>query len=433
MQKFGLGNSMKIITLLCAAMLSCGASATEIFETPLDNGMDNAIVKAFSDATSANITDPANSLSLEDIRTTIETISINGNNLCVSFNDEKVKNLLSSKGIGVWNGESGTIVAWIADLSSADSSLLSGEGDTDFVKKLQAAATQNKFNVMFPVMDLDDVQQVNSQTIVSHSDELIAKASKRYDAKYFVSGVMERDASNDSYSVKWTLCDAEGKSLGSGANSGDADTASSQMSSQIAQVLMNSSKPESTAAAVPAATSANEADTITPVTGDGSIELGPVKGGVRVLITDIENVADYPRIKRILITYGYESDIQVLGYNSEGVIFLIPTGSSPAILDGTFTHASEFTKVAPWTYRFNESKGTAKPADNVGSVTTTTSQRVTSSINNFGNEAYTRETVKQTVEVTTTVPQKPAGDTSNDVPVITITDDSDNSSVALER
>ena len=44
------------------------------------------------------------------------------------------------------------------------------------------------------------------------------------------------------------------------------------------------------------------------------------------------------------------------------------------------------------------------------------------------------ETVNETVEVTTTVPaQKPAGDTSNDVPVITITDDSDNSSVALER
>ena len=426
---------MKIITLLCAAMLCCGASATEIFETPLDNGMDNAIVKAFSDATSANVTDPSNSLSLEDIRTTIETISINGNNLCVSFNDEKVKNLLSSKGIGVWNGETGTIVAWIADLSSADSSLLSGEGEAEFVKKLQGAASQNKFNIMFPVMDLDDVQQVNSQTIVSHSDELIAKASKRYDAKYFVSGVMERDSANNGYSVKWNLCDAEGKSLGSGANSGDADTATSQMSAQIAQVLMNSSNTGSTAApAAPVATSANEADTITPVTDDGSIALGPVKGGVRVLITDIENVADYPRIKRILITYGYESDIQVLGYNSEGVIFLIPTGSSPAILDGTFTHASEFTKVAPWTYRFNESKGAAKPADNVGSVTTTTTQRVTSSINNYGNEAYTKETVKQTVEVTTTVPaQKPAGDTSNDVPVITITDDSDNSSVALER
>lgn len=425
---------MKLITVLCAAMLSCGANATEIFETPLDNGMDNAIVKAFSDATSANVTDPANSLSLEDIRTTIDTISINGNYLQVSFNDEKISNLLSSKGIGVWNGETGTIVAWIADLSSADSSLLSGEGSTDFVQKLQSSAQKNKFSIMFPVMDLDDVQQVNSQTIVSHSDEKIAKASKRYDAKYFVSGVMERDSDGNSYSVKWNLCDAEGKSLGSGSNSGDADTASAQMSAQIAQVLMNSSKSTAADSAAPAATSANEADTITPVNGDGSIELGPVKGGVRVLITDIENVADYPKIKRILITYGYESDIQVLGYNSDGVIFLIPTGSSPAILDGTFTHASEFTKVGPWTYRFNESNGSAKPADNVGSVTTTTTQRVTSSINNYGNDAYTKETVRQTVEVTTTVPAAaPAGDTSNDVPVITITDDSDNSSVALEK
>ncbi len=427
---------MKLITLLCAAMISCGASATEIIETPLDNGMDNAIVKAFSDATSANITDPSNSLSLEEIRTTIDKISINGNYLSVSFNDEKVQSLLSQKGIGVWNGESGTIVAWIADLSSDDASLLSGEGEVEFVQKLQSQAQQNKFNIMFPVMDLDDVQKVNSQTIVSHSDEIIANASKRYDAKYIVTGVMESKPSINEYSVKWNLCDAQGKSLGSGSNSGDVSSTTSQMSVQIAQVLMNSTSAQNPQAnTAPVQTAANEAEPITEVATDGNIALGPVKGGVRVLITDIQNVADYPRIKRILITYGYESDIEVLGYNQQGVVFLIPTGSSPAILDGTFTHASEFTKIGPWTYRFNESKGDAKPAQNIGSVTTSTSQRVTSSINNFGDGAYTKETVRQTVEVTTTVPKQeaPKGDTSNDVPVITITDDSDSSSVALEN
>lgn len=63
------------------------------------------------------------------------------------------------------------------------------------------------------------------------------------------------------------------------------------------------------------------------------------------MFTGVDNVSDYPKINKILISYGYEADISVLGYNSQGVIFLIPTGSSPSILDGTLAHAGEFTKL----------------------------------------------------------------------------------------
>ena len=73
----------------------------------------------------------------------------------------------------------------------------------------------------------------------------------------------------------------------------------------------------------------------------------------------------------------------------------------------------------PGTYRYNLSKGQDKAPSNVGTVSHSSSQRVTSSINNFGDTAYTKKTVKRTEEVTVQQVQ-PEG-----VPVITLTDDSD--------
>ena len=37
------------------------------------------------------------------------------------------------------------------------------------------------------------------------------------------------------------------------------------------------------------------------------------------MFTGVDNVSDYPKINKILISYGYESDISVLGYNSQGL------------------------------------------------------------------------------------------------------------------
>ena len=248
---------------------------------------------------------------------------------------------------------------------------------------------------MFPVMDLDDVQNVNAQTILSHSDKILATASKRYNAKYFVAGAIE--GSDDSYAVKWNAYDEAGKALGSGQCSGTLADTTSQMSREVAKVLMQNIDPQ----ANQSQTSADEVQDLTQTSTGGEIYLGPTKGGVIVQLNGVDNVADYPRIKRILITYGYEADIEVLGYNNDGVIFMIPTGSNPAILDGTLAHAGEFTKVADWTYNFNKSNGVVSAGNSIGTVERSNSQRVTSNLNGYGGKAYTTHKVDKTVEVTT--------------------------------
>ncbi|MGN0894147.1 MAG: hypothetical protein ACI4ND_04035, partial [Succinivibrio sp.] len=123
------------------------------------------------------------------------------------------------------------------------------------------------------------------------------------------------------------------------------------------------------------------------------------------------------------ITYGYEADITVLGYSENGVVILIPTGSAPEILDGTLSHAGEFTKTADWTYRFNRSEGAVSRDPSIGTVSTTVN-RVKTNLNDYEGKAYSRETVNTKIEVTESTVIKEKGD---NVPVIYLTDDSSDS------
>ncbi len=121
------------------------------------------------------------------------------------------------------------------------------------------------------------------------------------------------------------------------------------------------------------------------------------------MFTGVDNVSDYPKInKDSNLDNGYEADIFCIPLLTihRALLLLIPTGSSPSILDGTLAHAGEFTKVGDWIYKFNKSSGVASAGNGVGTVTRTTTNRVTSNMNGYGGEAYTKKTVKRTVEVT---------------------------------
>lgn len=409
---------MKLQALLVAMLMSSQAMAVQVFEKPVSDGMDKAILDSFREATASSAIDDTSKISLDEIKSAVSSLRINNDNFEISFDDGKLKNLLSSQGIASWNGLSDPVLVWLADVEESGINVINGDSDNEFAVALNQASNKNNYNLMFPVMDLDDVEKVNAQTILSHSDKILATASKRYDAKYFVAGAIEKNSGDNTYTVKWNAYDDEGKSLGNGQTQGTLEETSTAMSRDVAKVLMQNISSDTATAQN---TSSDEVESMTTTDPDGGIVLGPVKGGVRVMFTGVDNVSDYPKINKILISYGYESDISVLGYNSQGVIFLIPTGSSPSILDGTLAHAGEFTKVGDWIYKFNKSSGVASAGNGVGTVTRTTTNRVTSNMNGYGGEAYTKKTVKRTVEVTTKI-EPPAQDGA---PVINLTDDSE--------
>ena len=374
---------MKALVLLLGFIGGTQVLASQIVEKSLDAGMDNAIKSAFCECANELLLDNADKVHLDSIRKSIKHMSIDGAMLRVSFDDEMVKSAIMSNPSFVHAGFNGSVLCWLADLTEgSDGRVLGGDGDNPVVAALVDNAKKNNYTMSFPIMDLEDVQKVNAQTIVTHSDTILASASKRYDANFFLAGVISKDTETNSYSVKWNVFDKDGKGLNHGESSGSADELSAKLCKDVAWGLSEFS----VAAAPEIKTSAGEDNPLDIASEGANIVLGPVKGGVRVLITDVYSVMDISRIKRILITYGYESDIRVLGYEGNGIIFLVPTGSSPAILDGTFTHASEFSKIGAWTYHFNQPAGEARPPANIGTVGAS-NNRVTSDISIYAGSS----------------------------------------------
>ncbi|MGN1281489.1 MAG: DUF2066 domain-containing protein [Succinivibrio sp.] len=412
---------MKYSALLLSLFLTSQVMASEVFQKPIEDGMDRAILDSFNQLVGKEVIDDISSVSIDDIKHAVGSVRLKDEYFEITFDDTKVRELLNSRGIATWSGLDSPVLVWLASVDENSISVLNGDSEDPVVTALKEASAKNNYNLMFPVMDLDDVSQVNGQTILSHSDKILAEASKRYDAEFFVAGAVDSSPETDEYMIKWNVYSADGTLLGSGQNFGLAQDSCTQMSRQVARVLMNNIVKEGNK---DLKTSAGEAESITDTQSDGSIALGPVQGGVRILVSGIDNISDYPKITRILISYGYEADITVLGYSADGVIFLIPTGSAPSILDGTLSHAGEFSKIGDWTYRFNRSAGQLNSDPSLGTVTTTTS-RVKTSLKDYDGKAYSKETVKKTVEVTTQNVIKEKGDS---VPVIYLTDDSSENS-----
>ncbi len=109
---------------------------------------------------------------------------------------------------------------------------------TNFAVALNQASNKNNYYPMFPVMDLDDVEKVNAQTIYLIQIDFSHSIKERYDAKYFVAGAIEKNSGDNTYAVKWNAYDDEGKSLGNGQTQGTLEETSTSMSRDVAKVLM---------------------------------------------------------------------------------------------------------------------------------------------------------------------------------------------------
>lgn len=410
---------MKFPYLLAAIAMTSSANAVVTVQKDVSIGMDAAIVEAFNEVASKQAIDDTGILQLDRVKDAVSSVKLNGENFEITFDENKINSVLRDSGIACWSGLSEPVLVWMTDVSSDESSIISADSTSTVMKSLIDDANASQYNLLFPLMDLDDIQNVNEQTILSHSDKILAKASSRYGVKFFISAALEKNEDVQQVTFKWNVFDNQGKILGNGENTGTTEEISKAATKEIAKVLMNNtieSQTDQNSTVIPL-TSADEQQNASDVAQEEDLSLGPVKGGVRVLFTGIDNVADYPAISKTLVMYGYESDVNVLAYQDSGVVFMIPTGSSPLILDGTLSHAGEFTKIAPWTYKYNKSHGSVVSSDTqTGTVSKRTEQIITTDIDKYNGQAYTTSTVQRTTEIT-----------QEEVPVaksnVTLTDD----------
>ncbi|MDF0535767.1 DUF2066 domain-containing protein [Shewanella sp. A32] len=101
------------------------------------------------------------------------------------FEHDKIINLLRAAGEPVWGRQRPLTLIWLASDENNQPQIVA-DGVTNDERQLFAdASSQRGIPVLFPLMDLDDLQAVNVNDVRGQFADTVARASARYQADYF--------------------------------------------------------------------------------------------------------------------------------------------------------------------------------------------------------------------------------------------------------
>jgi hypothetical protein len=343
------------LAVVAAAMIAHGAALAAdagdplVYEGPLSAGVDKALVAGYAQAAAALAPGSDVKAGAREAGRAA-SVSIKGGRVIVRFDRDKLSRELSSSGAAVWSGLSEPVLVWLADAGSGK--IVGGHSSDPLALAMSAAAQKLRYQLNFPLMDLDDVQALSAQSVLTHDDAAVAKASARYKPEFYVAAASS--ASGDSVDLRWDVYDSAGRKLGDGSAKAPMEEAASEAASGIARTLMdNVSAGSGDQASQESQSYSSDGDAAAADT------IGPRRGSVRIMVSGIGSISDLFAVRSAIITFGYERTIRVIGYTPQGVIYLVPTSASPAILDGTLAHSGSFTKTGDWIYRYNNGTGAA--------------------------------------------------------------------------
>lgn len=323
--------------------------------TTLDNALINAF-KSLESGLTLGMGQSSYNYTVDDIAPAIRgyTFEEDGN-LVVRFSVNAAERIIKNHGSLSWSGLSNPILVWMVGLNETEGTdkltLVSGQNLSRFAQAIINAAPDYKYRLMFPILDLEDVQKVQVNTVLNHEDTVLAEASQRYGADYFIAAAINNtDSSNSGVILKWNLYNKKGELIAQSSLTGLLEEVASLGAGDIARAVMTyqkeqkynpETKPEDT---TPAELTANNVD----------IErLGAGDGFIRIKVENVRALSDFNRIRKAFVTYGYDGDIRVIGYDNGSMILELVTNSNIVNLEGTIRRAGDFVYLAPWTYRFN--------------------------------------------------------------------------------
>ncbi len=346
-----------VLAAIAAALIAHGAAFAEeadplVYEGALADGVDKALAAGYAQAASSLAPGSSVNASAKEAGRAVSSVEIQGGKVVVKFDRDKLSRQLSSSGAAVWSGLKEPVLVWLADAGSGK--IIGGDSSDPLALSMSAAAQKLHYQLIFPLMDLDDVQAVSAQALLTHDDEALMKASARYKPTFYVAAASSKEG--DDFDLRWDVYDAGGRKLGNGSAKAAMDDAAAKAASGIASSLMENVSGEGgdQASQVSSPASAGQA-------AAAADTIGPRNGSVRILVSGIGSISDLYAVRSAIITFGYEGSTRAIGYTPQGVVFLVPTSASPAILDGTLAHSGTFTKTGDWIYRYNQGTGVADP------------------------------------------------------------------------
>ena len=316
----------------------------------IGSSLDEALLQGFSTVI-ARLSAGAYAPTAEDAAAALKDAKLSDGALSLTFDPAAIEKLLAAQGVALWDGLNNPIIVWMADYSLDKNTLVSGEHMSAFAASLNQCAADYQLRLMYPLMDLDDVTQVNEEVVLAHNNAQLAAASTRYGADFILAAAVSLQDS--IVSASWNLLDKNGTLIAQASLDGLSGEVAQTMAGDLARTL--------------AQHQGLSGETAAPGLQDPKLSdafaLGPYQGLVRVKVSGVRSLADLAAIKRTLIIYGYEDSVEVSALNDGALILEIPSNADPAILDGTMARAQDFAKEGPWTYRWLKTTGARAMGD----------------------------------------------------------------------
>lgn len=124
--------------------------------------------------------------------------------LSVDFDPSGVNDLLRSLNVPIWSQNRPMIVAWVENEALGHpAEILGSDSNNETVTLLKQQADQHGLPILFPLMDIADINQVSPNDIATMAIPKLTSAAKRYAGDVILAGRVIRGA--NGFATQWKL------------------------------------------------------------------------------------------------------------------------------------------------------------------------------------------------------------------------------------
>lgn len=125
-------------------------------------------------------------------------------NLRIKYNEQDVKRLLRKAGATSWGETRPLILVWLATVNDRhEIDILGVETEHAMLERFKREGQRFGLPLIFPVMDVADMEKITSDNITTVALPELKEASKRYEPDALLIGTIEYDG--DIYTGRWNL------------------------------------------------------------------------------------------------------------------------------------------------------------------------------------------------------------------------------------
>lgn len=125
--------------------------------------------------------------------------------LNIKYNQQDIARLLRKAGATSWGDTRPLVLVWFASVNDKhEADILGTDTTKDSLAKFKRIGQRFGVPLIFPVMDVEDMDKVSPSNITSLALPILQMASRRYQPDVLLIGTIERDA-DAGYQGRWSL------------------------------------------------------------------------------------------------------------------------------------------------------------------------------------------------------------------------------------